>query len=378
MRGLAVPVVVAAALCLAPAPAVAADVTVIGPRGGASTTVSLESLSSSFDVDADYELRDAGGPLESRRVRGISLAALLAAVDADPVYGGVEVLRGNGAPVLVSKAQIVAGSPSPVIYADGDHAVFLRPSYAAADANAADVVAGAPLVLRQTGGSPLQVEARVSAVRAGVGKTLRFMATATGAAAGESYLFKWNFDDGSTATGAEVSHSFARRGRYDVLVTVSAGGSTRSDPDVVSVQVGRAVKSEKARKGGGTNDAANAPDSGASDGAAGQGAAAGGAGRAKHAAERRQRRRKRAGTASAAPAVPPVTGRLLDQVGVRNERQPAVAARSGRAEPPGRTASGVPRAAVGTAGALALLGIGAALELGAPARVRRRLATSRA
>lgn len=88
------------------APAAAADVTIVGPRGGGSKTVSFESLTP--DVNADYAVRDAAGSTKSVHVNGVSLGALLAAADSDPVYGGIEIGRGDGTSLRVSKVQILA------------------------------------------------------------------------------------------------------------------------------------------------------------------------------------------------------------------------------------------------------------------------------
>lgn len=353
----------------------AADVTVIGPRDGAAVTKSLDSLSDAFDIDTDYQIIDPSGTIETRHVRGISLAALLAAVDADPVYGGVQVVRPDSSVVLVSKFQILAGSPAPAIYADGENAVFVRPSYFAGDANVVDVIAAGVLAIRQTDSSPLQVEARASTAKTGVRKLVRFNASANGAAAGERCTFTWNFDDGSTATGPEVSHRFIRRGHFDVLVTVTTDGSSRSDPDVVSVQVGETVKSGKQRKGGGTNAASGAPDSGVADGASGPGAQADTDGDTANARSRVKTKRRmwRKRSSLSVAALPLISGQLIDAAASAHERPTvAVAARNGRTEVRDSVRGGAPGEALGAVGVLALLGIGAALELGTPRRLRSR------
>lgn len=361
--------IASALLAVSASSALAGDVTVSGPRGGPSTTVSLASLADKFDVDADYELRDASGSAQPVHVKGISVAALLAAINADPVYGGVEVLRADQSKLLVSKSQIVAGAPSPVVYEDAAGVHFLRPSYGSTDANAGDVVTAAGnLTLRQTDSSQLQVEARASKTSVRARKAVTFSATASGAGAGEQYTYKWNFDDGTTATGAKVTHRYAKRGRYDVLVTVTTAGSDRSDPDVVSVQVGDPAKSKQNRSGGGTNQVAGAPDSGASDGSSGSGTNA-----ATTQTEASAPVTKRRRVFRAAPAGEQVTGQLLSATIVAAPHAAStLGARSGQ-QIQKAPAIGIPGEAMGIGGVAALLGIGFMLELGTFGKLATRI-----
>ncbi|GAB4269490.1 MAG: hypothetical protein Kow0092_23570 [Deferrisomatales bacterium] len=51
--------------------------------------------------------------------------------------------------------------------------------------------------------------------------TVAFDATASLDPAGEGLSYAWAFDDGSTARGARVEHTFARVGTYAVTLTVT-------------------------------------------------------------------------------------------------------------------------------------------------------------
>lgn len=357
--------------CLAAAPGVAraGDIQVVGPRGGEPKTISLASLSGSFDVDQDYEIRSGSGSPRIERIRGISLSALLVAINADPVYGGVEVVRPDGRTVLIAKAQILAGAPAPVVYESAGEMRFLRPSYNASDANAGDIVStSGTLVLRQTDASRIQVKAKVSKSKVKARDLVRFEATVSGIGAGEQFEVEWNFRDGKKAKGEEVSHRYSKRGNYVVLVTVTTAGSDRSDPATVAVQVGDPVKSEKKRSGGGSNDAAGAPDSGASDGSSGSGDSA-----ATDNGDSPQEP-KATEPEPAEPQLPEITGQLLDPNATAEPQESStLAARSGQQAENAGGSFGVPGEALGAAGALGLLGLGFLLELGALGKLRTRL-----
>ncbi len=80
------------------------------------------------------------------------------------------------------------------------------------------------------------VEARAGTVVATPGYEVEFEAVESGDPDGEVVEHRWNFDDGTTATGREVSHAFDSPGQYGVTVTaVDDDGVTRTD--AVDVQI---------------------------------------------------------------------------------------------------------------------------------------------
>lgn len=354
----------------------AASVTVNFPRDGGSKTVDLGSLGGSFDVNHDYTLVGASGQTTTKQISGISLRALLEAVGADPTYSAVTLARPGGGVVRISRTQIEAGGVVPVIYADGGLATFVRPSYSATDQNALDVISAPTLTISQVDGTDYDLKAKVSKSSAKIGESLKFTASATGAA-GQKLIFTWNFNDGSTADGDIATHRFKKRGYYRVLVTVRGEGESASVSTVLRVQVGRAVKSKKQREGGGTNDAAGAPVSGQADGGNGSGqtaAPATHAARRQHSKPAHKRRSKQEQPSGA--GLERVTGELL----TAPEQKPAtssLAARSGQQVKPAQNQSnGIPPAAASALAALGLLAFGAALEMGAAGRLRHRLLSS--
>jgi hypothetical protein len=243
---------------------------VVGPRGGATKTVSFSSLVQ--DVDASYLVRSETQGDKTEQIKGVSIGALLSAVDADDVYGGIEIARPDGSVVQLSKKQILVGNPPPVIYADGDQLNFLRPSTGASDFNAKDLVGVAgTLTLRQVDLGALGIEARASKLKVKAGELVNFSASGSGGGAGDAYEFTWDFDDGKKLEGARVSHRFKKRGTYRVLASVDTPGAQSKGFKVLEIQVGERAESKKRRSGGGTNDSANAPASGAADGDSGNG-----------------------------------------------------------------------------------------------------------
>ena len=365
IRAARIALVLAVFLLVAAPSAMAADVRVDFARGNGGATVTLASLESKFDVDQTYEIRSTSGSTQSEQVRGISISALLAAVNAELGYGGVEIDRPDGGKVFISKAQIDAGAPAPVVYESAGQVRFLRPTYGAGDANAADLISTTgTLLIRQTERPRIEIDAKAAKSKAKVGETVKFKATVTGAGAGETTTVTWLFGDGTKATGLAVSHRFKKRGSYKVIATVTTSGEPPvSNSDIAPVQIGKTVKSKKNRTGGGNNDASGAPDSGASDGNSGSGdSAATDTGDTKP----KPRRKKKTEPTPQVATLPQVTGQLLDPTVVtpQQQQQSDLAARSGQPVQEANAGGGIPSEALGGAGALGLLALGFMLELG--------------
>lgn len=357
---LAVSVAIAAFSAVA-STAMAADVRVEFARDNRSRTVSLSELEPQFDVDRSYEIRSASGSTQTQ-IRGISITTLLAAVKAELRYGGVEIVRPEGGTVFISKSQIDTGVPAPVVYESGGQVSFLRPSYAANDVNAADLVStSGTLVIRQTDKPRIKVVAKASKGKAKIRELVRFSATVTGAGAGENFTVKWRFRDGTTVSGLEVSHRFKKRGSYAVIATVETSGRAPvNHSDVAPVQIGKPGKNKTNRSGGGNNDASGAPDSGASDGDSG-----GGKNAPTDTGDETPKRTNQRAEPQPDPTLPQVTGQLLDPTVVTPEEQSSdLVARSGQPVQQAKSSGGVPGEALAGAGTFGLLALGFLFELG--------------
>jgi PKD domain len=378
-RALVGPAVIACALTASvdPARADAAQITVVAP-GGAQLTLSLDALADQEDVrDHSYVLRSASGGA-TVIVTGFSLAKVLEAAGADPYgFSYLEVQRPAGGAVLLSRHQALdpgafAEGP-PVFYSTAAGTGFLRPSSGTDDLNADDsfeAPQGITLVLRK--GSSLRVEATASPLRTRPGQPVAFEATVEGAGAGEQLTYSWYFDNGHSASGASVKHSFAKRGSYDVVVGVTTPGDSAGSSAVVTVQVGAPLAGPD-RKGGGHNSNADAPDHGAATGthdtatpdptAAFRGSGAGVAPTDAQRGRRPRVRRSNAGTASPRnPAGEPVVGELVSATAAPIDTEKPVAARRGQLDEGDGEGPGLPGAALGVLVTAALLGAGALLE----------------
>jgi PKD domain len=342
----------------------AAQVTVVSP-GGAEQTLSLAALAGTEDVlERTYALRSSSGE-GSQTLTGFSLAKILDAAGADPFgFSYLEAQRPAGGAVVLSRHQALdadafADGP-PLVYAAPEATGFLRPSSGPDDLNVDDFFEapqGITLVLRK--GEPLQIHAQASTLRTQPGKPVEFTAIIDRAGSGEQLSYSWYFDDGHSASGASASHSFAKRGSYDVVLGVTTPGDDAGASDVVTVQVG-APLSGPDRKGGGTSEDAGAPDHGAATGSESATPGPPSSTAATPAAGAEQRPPSRQQPRPSPPTGEPVSGELLSTVAAAPETAPA-AARTGKLDG-GGGGGGVPGAAIGILTTLGLLGFGALVE----------------
>lgn len=288
---------------------------------GSKKSVDFGTLTA--DVDTTYVVR--GATSKNQPITGVSVARLMQAAGVNASYNAIEVVRSSGQLVRVTKTVVGQSGQTPVVFAKDGNLNFLRPVLDGSDRNAPDIVSlpSITINLDDSGFDALEVKASASLKAVKVGKSVRFTATATGDdAAGAT--FTWNFDDGSSATGATVNHTFKRRGERNVLVSVKRRGETTTYSAAVRVQVGAASKSNKKREGAGENDAAGAPATGDAEGNSG----AGDAGSASGATENKPEPEKK--SAPPAESLPTVTGELLSATTTSLPAEASVAARSGQ------------------------------------------------
>jgi PKD domain len=269
VRATASYLVVLAALLALPATALASDQIAVSPEGAAARTVALSQLEP--DVQArEYTIDDGTG---ERRVpiTGYSLDKVLDAANVDPYrFADVQVTASAGLSVTLDREEVISqgtfADGPPVFWMEGDEARFLRPVSAAGGSM---VVHGGAIAVGLARQSELQVSASASPRRVKAGEPVTFTASVSGAG-GEAVELRWYFDGDGSATGPRVTHRFSRRGSYDVLLGATTASDSTGADAIVTVQVGRPGRGPN-RKGGGTNEDANAPDSGAATGPGGPG-----------------------------------------------------------------------------------------------------------
>lgn len=115
--------------------------------------------------------------------------------------------------------------------------------------------------------SPLRAIARADRARADVGQSVLFTCTAIGGGVSPSFNYLWTFGDGSNATGASVSYTYAAPGQFAArCTTTNATGaratatvnvSVSTDPQVggatvspISPEVGQSVRLSVGVSGG--------------------------------------------------------------------------------------------------------------------------------
>ncbi len=262
------------ALC---GPAWAAGTVALAPDDGPQRTVSLDEVPEALRAgDRTYTLR--GGPQGDATVTvsGVTLDRLLDHAGIDPFgFEAVEISAG-GRTVTLDREQVtnVDAFPEgrPIFFDDEQGTHFLRPSTGPGDANADDLLTATDgslqVTLRSSGA--LSVEAGASRMRVRKGQAVTFSASVSGPGSATAPV-SWSFDDGKRASGRRVVHRFARPGTYEVAVSAGANADEVGADDLLTIQVGKARSGGPDRKGGGTNTAAGAPDSGAATGASGAG-----------------------------------------------------------------------------------------------------------
>lgn len=387
--------IVLAALAAWSAPALAAISVTLQPTDGDPVTVSTDGLDPEVD-NARYTIRERDGTTHDEWITGFSIRQLLEKENMATSYETVEIPHPNGRTLTFSRKQINSSDPPPpVVYADDAGVVhFLRPQWGD-EANAQDrfEVSGT-LALALQERSPIEVEVSPSSKEIDAGESVTFEASASGGRT-DDYVYHWDFRDGTTQKerANEVTHVFKKRGEYRVRVTASLPGE-HSEADEVEVVVGEPEESDEKDGGGGTNTTGGAND-GASDGSTGGGSTGGGSTGGSYAPSYDPVPYTPAPTAPYDPVTPPpasskpapapgiatdgsfVEGNLLADAGDPPSggilESAARAARAGSSEDSDEGGAGIPEVALSLAAALALLALGAALELrqGPTLRLRR-------
>lgn len=340
----------------------AAQVTIVPPRGGSAITLTDLQLET---VQGTYEVPGEPVPVSGATIPDLIDAAFVEAakpdpdLQFDPTYS-YAAISGAGQSLLLSRDQIAgAGDSPPIVWWDEQGTYLASPD--------GGRVAASSIEIELRSRSQLEVKIKATKVRVKPGEPVTFEARVLQSGAGQELEFSWTVVGGAREAGSDTfTHRFEERGEYDVTLGVKAPGDETGAFDVVRIKVGQTSKKGPDRKGGGTNDATDAPDSGSAAGGAAGRAAGGSAGGAGGSDGSSGSSGGESGPAPASATV--VSGELLSGVSgsPRSSLGQALrsALRTGSAPPKVATEGlGVPGVAGGLTAALVLLGLGAALEL---------------
>jgi hypothetical protein len=158
----------------------------------------------------------------------------------------------------------------PIVWINGGETDYLRPLRGPTDTNADDLISdqsGTPVDLYVSSGPLLEVTASATPTKVHIKQPVSFAARVAGLTPHDGNLiYKWTFQDGLTATGSTVTHSFGFTGTFAVIVTVQGSGDDSggaSEP--IPVNVGNPPKAAANGKPLGTSANRNVTPGGATD-----------------------------------------------------------------------------------------------------------------
>jgi hypothetical protein len=195
----------------------------------------------------------------------ISVSRLLTLAGLDPAtVNHTELMRLSGDWSLLDRADLVdpaarfAGGLTPIFWINGSETQYLRPLRGPSDTNGDDQIVasgGQPLDVYVYSGPLLSVTGKATPNRVAVRQRITLTAHVSNVATADGTLsFKWAFQDGSTAIGASVTHSYAVSGTWDPVVTVQGrGDDSGGASQPIPVTVGSVPTGGRPGGAGGSN-----------------------------------------------------------------------------------------------------------------------------
>jgi len=233
--------------------------------------VGAGEIEDAYDVrDRDYTLRSNDGheepPLHVNAAASVRRVLDLAGVNPDAI-GFVETRRGDGTYATLDRDDVSSSPPfvdgPPIVFIDGPSVRYLRPVRGSTDSNASDNLAtlsDEPLELTVHAGNLLIVDATASDLEVDQGESVSFAATTSGAEDGEEVSVDWDFDDGESAQGQTVTHTFTHEGTYAVIARAEGDRDSAGTSALLRVVVGTPPPAKGGGPGGGTGGDDDLPD----------------------------------------------------------------------------------------------------------------------
>jgi hypothetical protein len=208
-------------------------VTIRQGAGSATTSISGGQIAGAANAGGTYTLRERpGDPGERVSLRGVSIRGLLelAGFNAGAVRF-VQVVGADGGVITITGPEI-NNPPFPegpaIVTDEGANTRFVKPARSSGGTSESVLsVPGTPLEMTVEGGSLLSIRASASPTTVKTGQTITFRASVRFPPAGASFTYTWDFDDGTSGSGATVTHTYNSSGNLEPRVTVhGSGGST--------------------------------------------------------------------------------------------------------------------------------------------------------
>jgi hypothetical protein len=232
---------------LAPASSSAADRVIVHTPGGDRTFTDADFAQPDV-IDQTYVLRSSTNQENQPVSGGTSVAQLLAEGGIAPSSGFLRLTRSDGSWATLSADDLKDPPPfenglKPVLFLDGVRVRYLRPVRDDSDVNANDYITttgeNQPLELWLQSGNILTVKATASTDATSSGTPVSYQVDPIGGGKdGEHYTVTWKFDDGSTATGDSVTHTYANTGSYGAMATAQGDQGSGGASNQVVVRVG--------------------------------------------------------------------------------------------------------------------------------------------
>jgi len=260
-----------------------------GARGGVNVHVTATKVSwcPAALIEASRDIPDGTNyPLQSTSQspnahpvsNAISINALLKLAGVNPAtVGFTNVVRpSNGTWSTLNTADLSDQTTTfinglkPIVWINGTETDYMRPQRTPTDANISDFIvadSGAPIDLYVHSGPLLDVTASATPTTVTTGQSVTFAAQVPNYTAADGALtYNWSFQDGTTASGASVTHRFTSIGTYSPTVTVQgAGNDSGGASPPVPVTVGAPPKSGTSGSPGANNPNHNAHTGGPSN-----------------------------------------------------------------------------------------------------------------
>jgi hypothetical protein len=237
---------VLASAAWSPAAQAGVTVTIVPPGGGPGETISTDDIANG-EMRLTYSVRRADGGIDRIDVAGgVSIRQLLARTGTDAGYVAIEIPRPGGGNLRLTEDDVISHFP-PGFYTDAQGVTrFIGATEDGAVAADDHFAVGATLVLTQKSPSKLSVRVSPREKTVDAGESFELSARAKGAEAGDAYTYKWHLRGKKEVLGTRktLSHELDADGSYRIVVDVGIEGSDQTVSDYADVQVGDPKDSE--------------------------------------------------------------------------------------------------------------------------------------